>query len=311
MEVTSIAIEQKRVEGILFDIAVHTNLTPDHLDFHNNFEEYKKAKLKLFTRAKKAVVNLDDEGMSKDILSLFKGQVITYSMIQKADVFAKVIKVEKTGTAFQLHVSGDNYLIKAPIHGDHNIANFLAAFSACLHRKISIQDLLKAANFITGPEGRFQLLTNYPSHQIILDYAHTPEALESLVKTVKNLPHKHLILMVTGVGLRDPKQRPFIRKAVDGKADEIVVTVDHPGLYNRRNMVDDVMKGFSSSSSVHVKLHRERGIHKALSLADKDDLIVFTGLGFSGYQVIGKENVPYCEYDVIHQYFEKEQKVLV
>lgn len=244
--------------------------------------------------------------MSKNILSLFKGQVITYSMKQKADVFAKVIKVEKTGTVFQLHVYGNNFLVKAPIHGDYNIANFLAAFSACLLMKISIQDLLTAANFITGAEGRFQLLTNYPSHQIILDYAHTPEALEILVKAVKNLPHKRLILMVMGVGLRDPKQRPFI-----GKADEIVVTVDHPGPYNRRNIVDEVMKGFSSSSSVHVELHRERGIHKALSLADKDDLIVLTGLGVGGYQVIEKENVPYCEYDGIHQYFHKEQKVLV
>lgn len=125
-------------------------LTSDHLDFHHSFEEYKKAKLKLFTRAKKAVVNLDDEGMSKNILSLFKGQVITYSMRQKADVFAKVIKLEKTGTVFQLHVYGDNYLVKAPIHGDHNIANFHAAFSACLHLKIFLQDLFKAANFITS-----------------------------------------------------------------------------------------------------------------------------------------------------------------
>ncbi|RJS63206.1 hypothetical protein CJ485_00110 [Priestia filamentosa] len=155
------------------------------------------------------------------------------------------------------------------------------------------------------PEGRFQIFTNYPSHQIILDYAHTPEALESLIKTVKYIFHKRLILMVKGVGLRDPKQHPFIEKSADRKADEIVVTVDHPGSYNRRNIAEDVMKGFSSSS-VHVELHRERGIHKALSLVGKDDLIVLTGLGFGGYQVIRKENVPYCEYDAIHQYFNKK-----
>lgn len=306
-EVTSIAIEQKRVEGMVFDIGVHTNLTPEHLDFHPSFEAYKQAKLILFRQVKKAVVNIDDAGMAMDILKEFRGPVITYSLGGKADISAYHIEVGKNGTSFELNIRNHTYWIQAPIYGSFNISNLLAAIGACLHLDIPAFDLLKAIAFIQGPEGRFQFVDSGADYRIIMDYAHTPDGLDKVLNEVRKFNYHRLILMITGVGLRDPHLRPKMAQAVEKKADEIVVSVDHPGFFDRQMIVNDVLRGFTErrASNIHVALHREKGIHMALSMAQKGDIVLLTGLGFGGYQVVGGQRLPYREIEVIKQYFQE------
>ncbi|WP_059104386.1 UDP-N-acetylmuramoyl-L-alanyl-D-glutamate--2,6-diaminopimelate ligase [Shouchella shacheensis] len=307
MEATSIAIEQQRLHGLEFKVGIHTNLSSEHLEFHKTMENYKKAKLKLFQQSNIAVVNVDDPGMASDILDMFQGRVWTYGIDHQADVMASQIQTDEKGTSFLLMVQGDSYLVHAPIFGTFNISNALAAVATCLSVGYPVSDILQAIPDLRGADGRFQIVSNYPGKQIILDYAHTPDALELVLEAVHKLPHQRLILMITGIGLRDPAKRPRMAEIAEGKADYIVVSVDHPGPYDRQGIVDDVVAGFRdpTNTTIYKETHREDGIHKALSLAREGDLILITGLGFGGYQVINDQHIPYNELEVIDSYFQK------
>lgn len=311
IEATSIAIEQKRLEGIQFDVAVHTNLTPEHLEFHGTFSAYKEAKMKLFKQAKKAVVNLDDDGMGSAILDSFQGPVLTYSLhSRQADVWAENITTEGTGVSFDLHIHDHTIHIHAPLYGDYNVSNLMAAVCVCLHAGIPTDRFLAAIPAVQGPEGRFQMLADHADYKIVLDYAHTPDALDKVLEAVKKINYRRLILMITGIGLRNPHKRPLMAKMAEGRADEVVVTVDHPGFVDRKEIVDDVLKGFSDpkASSIHSALHREEGIHRALSLAEKGDLVLITGIGFGGYQVIKGKKEYYSELEVINDFYVQSEK---
>ncbi|SDW40739.1 UDP-N-acetylmuramoylalanyl-D-glutamate--2,6-diaminopimelate ligase [Marinococcus luteus] len=311
MEATSIAIDLKRLHGLEFEVGVHTNLVSEHMEFHGTMENYKRAKLKLFQQSRQAVVNLDDDGMAQDILNMFGGPVWTYGIRRSADIMASNIRTDAGGSSFLLTVQGRSYLARAPVFGEYNISNTLAAVGSCLAAGYSVSEILCSLPGIQGAEGRFQIVSDYPGKQIILDYAHTPDALELVVETVKSLPHKRLILMITGIGLRDPAKRPKMAAAVEGKADHIIVSVDHPGPYNRQRIVDDVASGFHDpeAENIYKRKHREDGIHKALSLSENGDLIVITGLGFGGYQVINDQHVPYDELEVIDSYFQENRQL--
>lgn len=311
MEATSIAIEQQRLDHIEFDVGVHTNLTPEHLEYHGSFDAYKLAKLKLFKQVKKAVINLDDPAMSKDIIDSFDGPMLTYSLKDKqADIWAENIVSNNEGVSFDLHIKEEIIHIRAPLYGDYNVSNLMAALGVCWHLKVPINQMLAAIPHLKGPEGRFQMLAGYADYKIVLDYAHTPDALEKVLEAVKKVEHQRLIVMITGIGLRNPQKRPLMAKTVEGRADEIVVTVDHPGFFDRKEIVEDVMKGFSNphSKSIHTALHREEGIHQALSLAQKDDLVLITGIGFGGYQVIKGKKEYYSEIEVIDGFYDQSRE---
>lgn len=310
MEATSIAIEQNRLAEMIFDVGIYTNLSPEHLEFHPTMDHYREAKLKLFNQVRQAVVNIDDDELSQTILTRFNGPVLTYGMDRPADISAKAIQADDQGTRFILTVSQESHPVRAPIFGRYNMANLLAAIGTCLLFGHSLHDIISVLPKVEGPEGRFQKVETYPSHQIVLDYAHTPEALINVLEAARQLTYKRLILLITGIGLRDPQKRPKMAKAAEGHADEIVVSVDHPGYFDRDVIADDVRRGFTNpfSQHIHKTIYREDGIHHALSLAEEGDLVLITGLGFGGYQVICGENVPYDELAVIHSYFQKKAR---
>ncbi|GGF34145.1 UDP-N-acetylmuramoyl-L-alanyl-D-glutamate--2,6-diaminopimelate ligase [Halobacillus andaensis] len=309
IESTSIAIEQKRLASINFDVAVHTNLTPEHLEFHGSMEAYKQAKLKLFDQSDRAVVNIDDPLMACDIIKNFKGHLVTYGSHEMADFQVTDVQSSIDGTSFVLHTSRGTFSIKAPVYGEYNVHNLLAAIAACHQLGFSIQTILSVLSAIKSPEGRFQRIENLAPYQIVLDYAHTPDALGNVLQAVKKIPHQRLIVMITGIGLRDPNKRPLMAEVVEGEADEVVVSVDQPGFANRQEVIDDVLQGFEDplAPCIHSKLHREEAIHHALSLAQPDDIVLLTGIGFGGYQIIEDQKVPYSELNVIDHYFETKK----
>ncbi|MBN8208990.1 UDP-N-acetylmuramoyl-L-alanyl-D-glutamate--2,6-diaminopimelate ligase [Bacillus sp. NTK071] len=306
IESTSIAIEQKRLASINFDVAVHTNLTPEHLEFHGTMEAYKEAKLKLFDQSRCAVVNLDDPIMSGDIIERCTGSVVTYGLSNSADLRADHIQTSINGTSFTLNAFEQEFRVNAPIVGEYNVSNLLAAIATCYQMGYALSDILAVVWTIKSPEGRFEIVDHEAPFQIVMDYAHTPDALSHVLDAVRDVPHRRLIVMITGVGLRNPDKRPLMAEVADGMADEIVVSVDQPGFTNRQEVVNDVLKGFKKPSSPHIhsKLHREEAIHHAFDLAEPGDVVLLTGIGFGGYQIIGDERVPYSELDVIHDYFE-------
>ncbi|MGP4075559.1 UDP-N-acetylmuramoyl-L-alanyl-D-glutamate--2,6-diaminopimelate ligase [Halobacillus sp. K22] len=308
IESTSIAIEQKRLATINFDVAVHTNLTPEHLEFHGTMEAYKQAKMKLFAQAKRAIVNADDPQMAGELIRDFKGPLITYGIEESADVSAKEIHTTLEGTSFKLNLFGKEYQVHAPIFGTYNVSNFLAAVAVCHQMDYPVERILSVVSAIKSPEGRFQIVENEAPFQIVLDYAHTPDALYNILNAVHHIPYRNLIVMITGVGLRDPKKRPLMAETAEGMAEEIVVSVDQPGHANRQEVINDVFKGFNEplSSQIHSVLYREEAIHYAFDLAEPGDMVLLTGIGFGGYQVIGDEKVPYSELQVIEDYFDKD-----
>ncbi|WP_371069171.1 UDP-N-acetylmuramoyl-L-alanyl-D-glutamate--2,6-diaminopimelate ligase [Sediminibacillus sp. JSM 1682029] len=313
MEVTSIAIEQKRVEGMMFQIGVHTNISSEHLEFHKTFENYKKAKLKLFKQAEKAVVNLDDKGMADDILDMYQGPLLTYSINghPDADVFACNISTKKEGSTFLLTINGKSSLVQTPLIGGYNISNLLAAVCTAVHVGVPYQKILEAMPTINGPKGRFQLVETPIQATILLDYAHTPEALRNLVNEVKKLAFRRFILMVTGVGIRDEDKMPKMGEAADGQADKYVISVDHPGYKEPEEIVANVLSGFSETEQTHITYtySREEGIIAALNLAEEGDLIILTGGCINGCQMIRGEAIPHSDENIIKQYFSKSTAI--
>ncbi|MCD7036346.1 UDP-N-acetylmuramoyl-L-alanyl-D-glutamate--2,6-diaminopimelate ligase [Metabacillus sp. GX 13764] len=314
IEVTSVALEQKRVEGIEFDVAIHTNLTPEHLEFHHTFENYKKAKLKLFQQAKKAVVNIDDDGMASDILELFTGPVLTYSLDpdSEADVKAANICMAGKGTSFDLIVDGENYFVSSPVFGRYNVANLLAAVCAAIHSGYTVPEILSGLSFIESPEGRLEVL-ELGGRTIILDYAHTPPALDNLLKEVKKLPHRRLIAMIAGIGIRDREKMPKMAKAIEGQADEIIVTVDHPGYNDPMEIVKQVMTGFSNPNArnIHMAPTRMEGVIAALEVSSEQDLILLTSGCINGAQLVKGKKIPHSDKDIIRDYFDYRKPVAV
>lgn len=206
MEVSSIAIEQKRVEGILFDIGVHTNLSPEHIKYHKTFANYKSAKLKLFDQVKTAVVIVDDLEMATDILDTCRGNIFTYSLLNEtnADVVATNIKVNDNGSLIDLKIMGGRFNVRTPVFGAYNVANLLAAVCVALEAGFSVKEIVQALSHIENPEGRFEFIQGGTAgRKVILDYAHTPVALNSLLSEVHKLTFNHLVVMIAGIGIRD------------------------------------------------------------------------------------------------------------
>ncbi|PPA70695.1 UDP-N-acetylmuramoyl-L-alanyl-D-glutamate--2,6-diaminopimelate ligase [Jeotgalibacillus proteolyticus] len=308
MEVSSIAVDQKRVEGIDFDIAIHTNLSPEHLEYHKTLEHYKTAKMNLFKQAKKAVINLDDEGMGPDLIKAYKGHALTYSLNRSsnADVIASNIHVAEDGTSFELIVNNRSYIVHSSVFGEYNVANLLAAICVGLHNGFAIESMIPIFDKIKNPFGRFQVIDDYGKRKIILDYAHTPVALSNLIEEAKKLDYRKLIVMIAGVGIRDFDKMPKMARTIEGQADEIVVTVDHPGFIEPKKIVDQVMTGFSDkeASNIYTSLSREEGVKTSLELSDDQDIIIFTGGCINGAQIVKGEYIPHSDEQIIQDFFE-------
>jgi len=237
LEVTSIAIAQKRVEGLQFDIGIHTNLTPDHLDFHKTLENYKQAKMQMFQQVKQAVVNIDDTEMGEDIIKNFSGPLLTYSMEKEADISGKIMAVDENGTMLDIKVLGETYPLHLPIFGKHNMYNFLAALCSCIFLNIPIQKVLGYVSLLKTPNGRLDFLKTGTNFRIVSDFAHTPDALENIIKTVKSMKYRKLILLIAGNGVRNPKQLPLIAQAARQKADHLIITVELPNYFRQYDAV--------------------------------------------------------------------------
>ncbi|QKS69911.1 UDP-N-acetylmuramoyl-L-alanyl-D-glutamate--2,6-diaminopimelate ligase [Paenalkalicoccus suaedae] len=303
MEATSIGLDQERLHGLHFDIAVHSNLYPEHLDYHGTFEEYKRAKLRLFDGADVAIVNKDDDGMARDIITSFDGRIWTYAIENHAKVRATDIEVTTEGTYFTLHIQKDTHPVFIPVLGIHNVYNFLASLCTCLAKGISLHTLLPLFETLEGPPGRLQVVSELDDRHMIFDFSHTPAALENLLETVKPLPRNRLILMVTGIGIREKELRAPIAAAVEGKADEIVVTSDHPGDEEPEDVVRDVLDGFTEvSPHIHPVPQRGDAIKKAMELAEAGDLILITGICMEDFQIVKGEKVPYHDYDHVKDF---------
>ncbi|WP_338777060.1 UDP-N-acetylmuramoyl-L-alanyl-D-glutamate--2,6-diaminopimelate ligase [Metabacillus sp. FJAT-52054] len=312
MEVSSIALDQNRVDDIKFDVAIHTNLSEEHLEYHKTFAHYMECKLRLFKQAKQAVINVDDEGMGERLASTFTGPRITYSLSSNnhADLRAVNIEFSEYGSKFTLLYAGSTFSIDVPVYGEYNISNVLSAIGAALLFGFGIEEIVKVLRHLESPEGRFQIIKGPDSQKIILDYAHTPVALTRLLEEVKKLPHNRLIVMIAGIGIRDFAKMPKMAQVIENKADEIVVTVDHPGDHDPRVIVEQVMSGFRKprAAEIHPTLTRKQGVIKALSLGHSNDIILLTSGCINGAQMVKGEAIPHSDEKIIETFYKSKKR---
>jgi UDP-N-acetylmuramoyl-L-alanyl-D-glutamate--2,6-diaminopimelate ligase len=306
MEVSSHALAQERTRGIEWDVAVFTNLTQDHLDFHGTMENYFEAKAKLFqdlaSQSKKkkarAVINIDDRYGEKLVGRLAgKIPVVTYGLGMHADFRASNYRTEFAGTSYQLDAHGRSYLVRVPLIGRFNVANSMAALAAATVMGVSLRSAILSLARSPQVPGRLELVPAKRQFQIFVDYAHTDDALRNVLKTLRELKPRKLIVVFGCGGDRDRKKRPLMGRVADELADYAIITSDNPRKENPDAIINEVEKGFRSAHYEKV-VERTEAIRHAVAIAQPRDLVLIAGKGHEKYQEFADHTVPFDDLQV-------------
>ena len=301
MEVSSHALAQERTRGLEWDVAVFTNLTQDHLDFHQTMANYFEAKALLFTGLKDqpnkkqaaAVLNIDDPAGEKLVSRLDQDvPVVTYGMSARADFRASNYRAEFSGTSFQLDARGKIYLVRVPLIGRFNVSNAMAALAAASSLGISLRDAVLSLAKSPQVPGRLEAVQAKRQFQVFVDYAHTDDALLNVLKTLRELGPRRLIVVFGAGGDRDKQKRPLMGRVADQNADYSIVTSDNPRKEDPLAIIADIKKGFRSENFETVP-DRAEAIARAIALAQPRDIIVIAGKGHEAYQEFADHTIPF------------------
>ncbi|MFC5712243.1 UDP-N-acetylmuramoyl-L-alanyl-D-glutamate--2,6-diaminopimelate ligase [Thalassorhabdus alkalitolerans] len=295
MEVSSHALDLGRVRGCDFDIAVFTNLTKDHLDYHETMEAYKQAKGLLFAqlgnhyegRGKTAVLNADDPASSL-YERMTSAQVLTYGIKNESDIKAENIAIRPWGTSFEAVTPWGKETFSLKLIGMFSVYNALAAITASLLSNISLADIKRSLEAIEGVDGRFETVDAGQDFTVVVDYAHTPDSLENVLKTVKEMAEKNIYVIVGCGGDRDKTKRPEMAAIASEFADTAIFTSDNPRSEDPKAILEDMVKGVEKSNYTVIESRKEAIEHAVHSAAAKD-IIVIAGKGHETYQIIGSE----------------------
>lgn len=293
MEVSSHSLAQKRVLGCEFATAVFTNLTQDHLDFHRDMEDYFEAKSLLFGEdylVGRAVINIDDPYGKRLIAKLNREKVWVYTtQDQQGDLWVEQLQYTPQGVSGILHTPKGHGAFELPLVGQYNIANMLGAVGAVLEMGVNFDQIIPALAEFTGVPGRMERVQITPDQDIsvIVDYAHTPDSLENLLKASRPfIPGKMICIFGCG-GDRDRTKRPKMGKIVADLADVVVVTSDNPRTENADKILEDILTGIPETIKPIVKVDRAEAIYHAIMEAQPGDGILIAGKGHEDYQIIG------------------------
>lgn len=308
MEVSSHSLHQDRVYGLEFSAAVFTNLTQDHLDYHGTMENYFQAKKILFDclpSSSRAVTNADDAAGLK-IVKGTRASVITYGVNGASDVSANNVSLSIDGTTFVLRHHKEEIEIRSHLVGRFNVYNILAACSAGIALGIPAASIYASVASFTSVPGRFERMLSPDGWSAIIDYAHTPDALEKCLMTIRDvLPAQasNKIVTVFGAGGdRDKTKRPVMGKIVDTLSDVAVVTSDNPRSEDPNAIINDVLAGVHRKNELFVEPDRRRAITGALSMARRGDVVLIAGKGHEDYQIIGKTKHHFSDREVVQEY---------
>ncbi len=307
MEVSSHALDQKRAEGIAFDVGVFTNLTRDHLDYHQTEENYFKAKELLFTEAlmrspkkeKVAVINFDDPAGPR--LRVPKA-IKLWSFGKEGDFAIQNIQLGLTSTNFDLQTPFGKVHVTLPLCGKHNVSNAVGALAAALVVHPKLSDLVSGLACFAGVPGRLQLVSNAKKIPVYVDYAHTPDALENVLRSLKEAhPQGRLICVFGCGGDRDAGKRPLMGQIAGQFADVVMVTSDNPRTEDPDKIISDIMKGLASSKNVMQERDRRSAIARVLLDAKAGDVVIIAGKGHEDYQIVGLEKKSFSDVEVVKE----------
>ncbi|MBA3962961.1 MAG: UDP-N-acetylmuramoyl-L-alanyl-D-glutamate--2,6-diaminopimelate ligase [Chthoniobacterales bacterium] len=301
MEVSSHALAQERTRGLEWDVAIFTNLTQDHLDFHRTMDEYFEAKAGLFTsltnqpnkKSAASVINLDDRYGEQIVKRLGEdAPVTTYGLAQRADFRASNYRTEFGGTSFQLDARGRSYLVRVPLIGRFNVSNALAALAAASSLGINVRDAVLSLSKAPQVPGRLEAVPAKRQFQIFVDYAHTDDALLNVLKTLRELSPRRLICVFGAGGDRDQQKRPLMGRVADQNADFSIITSDNPRKEDPLAIIEEVKKGFRSNNYEAVP-DRAEAIARAIALAQPRDIVLIAGKGHESYQEFADHTIPF------------------
>jgi len=301
MEVSSHALAQDRTRGLEWDVAVFTNLTQDHLDFHQTMENYFESKTRLFTgltsqpnkKKSVAVINLDDPYGEKLVKRLGDNlPVVTYGVGARADFRASNYRAEFSGTSFQLEARGKIYLVRVPLIGRFNVYNAMAALAAANSLGVSLREAVVSLAKSPQVPGRLEAVPARRQFQIYVDYAHSDDALLNVLKTLRELGPRRLIVVFGAGGDRDRQKRPLMGRVADQNADFSIITSDNPRKEDPLGIIADVKKGFRTSNFETVP-DRAEAIARAIALAQPRDIILIAGKGHETYQEFADHTIPF------------------
>lgn len=302
MEVSSFGLVQHRIGPTHFDMGIFTNLTQDHLDYHKTMENYYKAKKMMFDECDYALINTDDE-YGRRIFSEISCKKERYGISSEADYYADAIKIKSDGTSFWYCYNGKSQLVNMKMTGMFNVSNVTAAISVCLKAGLPIEDILNAVSEYNGVKGRCEIIPTGRDFTVICDYAHTPDAVENILKSVREYTEGRLICLFGCGGNRDAKKRPLMAKAAAKFADRLIITSDNPRDEIPEAIIDDILAGLKDSEiPFDVVVDRTKAIHHSLKIAEKGDIIVLAGKGHEDYQVLpGNEHIHFDEREIVSE----------
>lgn len=303
MEVSSHALALGRVSGVEFDTAVFTNLTQDHLDFHKTFENYLAAKCKLFEQVsapnqvkanKGAVINIDDT-YGHRVIEKTTAPTITYSTLGKGTLNASDVHMSTKMSQYTVSYNGESYPVSMNTTGLFNVYNTLAAIGACLQEGISMEAIDTALKTFSSVPGRFELIEAGQDFAVVVDYAHTPDGLENILKTAKAIKENRIILVFGCGGDRDATKRPIMGRIAAEYGDKIYVTSDNPRTEDPVQIVKDVEAGVREAlrdgTSYEVIVDRREAINHAIHDAKAGDIVIIAGKGHENYQILKNETI--------------------
>jgi UDP-N-acetylmuramoyl-L-alanyl-D-glutamate--2,6-diaminopimelate ligase len=307
MEVSSHALDQDRVHGLGFSVGIFTNLTQDHLDYHGTMDAYFKAKAKLFEKIASQrkgymLINSDDL-WGRKLAAQFEhtGRVVKYGFGVGADFRAVNVRYDLTGTSFELEMKDRVSLVRLPLIGDFNVYNALAALAATQFIGVNLRESMDRLKEAPQVPGRLERVTENTPFHVFVDYAHTPDALENVLRTLRALRPNRIITVFGCGGDRDRTKRPKMAAAAEAGSDICVLTSDNPRSEDPEQIMQDAVKGFARPKKNAMIADRREAIHVALYGARAGDIILVAGKGHEDYQEIKGKRYPFDDRKVVRQ----------
>ncbi|MCI8359803.1 MAG: UDP-N-acetylmuramoyl-L-alanyl-D-glutamate--2,6-diaminopimelate ligase [Clostridiales bacterium] len=300
MEVSSHALDQQRVGSLHFETALFTNLTQDHLDYHGTMENYKAAKKKLFEMCDTAVLNYDDPAAA-DMTQGLSCKTITYSALSdEADYSAREIAYRPDGVDFQFVGLDVISRVRLKTAGRFSVYNALCAGSCAVALGIPIKTVAAALSGLPGVKGRAEVVPTGRDFTVVIDYAHTPDGLENILKTFQDIPKNRLVVLFGCGGDRDRTKRPMMGEIAARLADYCIVTSDNPRSENPSLIIEDILAGMKGEKTPYTVVeNRVEAIKYAIEKAETGDIIVLAGKGHETYQILGAGTIHLDEREVV------------
>lgn len=301
LEASSQAICYGRIKGVKFDYAIFTNLSEEHLNFHQTMENYYLAKRQLFEQLTgTAIINYDDS--YKDKFTLEKNKNFYYGF-NGGDLVITKYENTSVDSLISYKYNNNEYEVKFNLVGKYNIYNVLATIALLINLGIAVNEINNAISLLESPSGRMEKI-NYKSNSIIIDYAHTPASLTNLFDTVNLINHNNIYTVFGCAGERDRALRSIMTQIILNNSKKMIITMDDPHNEDPTQIVNDMLDG-NLLENYEICLDRSSAIKKGIDLLDKDDILLILGKGHEEYMVIGKEKIPFSDKKEVNSYIEK------